>query len=510
MTKPSFAARQRAHNINVCMRWTFCGITVLFSLVYGIYLWHFTDWAEWTYPDHESNSTGIVVTTPSPVRLISYVHVSSGVVWFLVATLQLWPSFRVRHISAHKAMGKVGVVVALISAISSIAMCATGEISGGALMALGAPFFALMWVHAMFRGIQAIKQGRVAAHEAYMRRAYALSWAIIGIRILVVIPLVLGYSTSSSLDAASGIAVTVAIVSVEYYNRSQPQELQPTPDGKGLRVQPELVIPTREFIEAQIVERRALIGVNDIAIISLQLSGSEHAHSVLATPPGCHYTLRAAVGNAQTVVTRPYTPVAGLSQALLNGIAEPSNATIRSNHDAIESGVQVEESGGKVTLFVRRYEAGAMSRFLHDSALGTTVKLLGPIGSYRLARNQYESMVMLAAGTGITPILSVARVLIDDKNDRTSISLVWQTNGRAEAYRAMVDGLCGERVKATFTSKHQDYADAIDRVGGGESPGKNVGVVVCGPKPFMDSSLEMLQRAGYRRINIHCFGFDDM
>jgi uncharacterized membrane protein len=510
MTKPSFSARQRAHNINVCMRWTFCGIAVLFALVYGFGIWHFTGHAVFTYPDHESNSTGIVVTTPSPVRLISYVHVSSGSVWFLIAALQLWPSFRVRHISAHKTLGKVGVAVALISAFSSIAMCIAGGLSGGPLMKFGAPLFALLWVHAMFRGILAIKQGRVVAHEAYMRRAYALSWAIIGIRMLVVIPRVLGYDLASALDASSGIAWIVALVGVEYYNRSQPQELQPTPFGKGLRVAPDLIIPTREFIQAQIVERRALIGVHDIAIISLQLSGSEHAHSVLATPPGCHYTLRATVGNKQTVVTRPYTPVAGLSQALLDGIAEPSDVAVRSNHDATESVAGEVEEGGKVTLFVRRYEAGAMSRFLHDSALGTTVELLGPIGSYRLARNQYESMVMLAAGTGITPILSVARVLIEDKDDRTSISLIWQTNGRAEAYRAMVEGLCGKRVKATFTSKHQDYADVVEKVGGGESPGKNVGVVVCGPKPFMDCSLEMLKRAGYRRINIHCFGFDDM
>jgi hypothetical protein len=498
MTNSSYSSRKRAHDFDVRTRWTFSSLALIFSLVYCFVVWNFLGADMEAYPDIVNNSTGIPVTTASPIRHISYVHINCGAVWFIISTFQIWPSFRAKHMAAHKFMGKVGVVVAGISAFTSIAMCIAGNVQGGPLMRFGAPIFAILWVHAMVKGIRAIKQGRVAVHEAYMRRAYAVSWAIIGIRLLIVIPIIAGLDPTDALGVTAGFSWVAALVGVEWYNRSQPQELQPTPSGKGLRLLPDTIIPTNKYIKAEIVERRQLPGVNDVAIITLQLSSKDHSYSKLLTPPGCHYNLRAKVDNA--IETRPYTPVTGL----LRSLAEEGEVACTTDEYS---------EGNKLSFFVRSYEWGTMSRFLHEAALGTSVELLGPVGSYRLARNQYESMLMLAAGTGITPIMSVARLLIDDQDDTTSMQLVWQNKSDAKVYHKMIEHFIGsgtKKVPTALTSSKEEYAKAVEACSNTAKPGPSMGVIVCGPKPFMFDTLETLKRQGHPRINIHCFGMDDM
>lgn len=67
-----------------------------------------------------------------------------------------------------------------------------------------------------------------------------------------------------------------------------------------------------------------------------------------------------------------------------------------------------------VELTVKREEQGAVSRHLHDRvAVGDLLKIAGPFGAFTFTGTDAESIVLIAGGVGITPMMSVLRYLTD-------------------------------------------------------------------------------------------------
>jgi ferredoxin-NADP reductase len=60
-------------------------------------------------------------------------------------------------------------------------------------------------------------------------------------------------------------------------------------------------------------------------------------------------------------------------------------------------------------LFATRMRDTAFKRFLRDAAIGTEVKMEGPVGSFTLHKNPLKAAVFLAGGIGITPFSSIIR-----------------------------------------------------------------------------------------------------
>lgn len=67
-----------------------------------------------------------------------------------------------------------------------------------------------------------------------------------------------------------------------------------------------------------------------------------------------------------------------------------------------------------VELTVKREEQGAVSKFLHDEVkTGDLLKVTGPFGEFTFTGTDAESIVLIAGGVGITPMMSVLRYLTD-------------------------------------------------------------------------------------------------
>ena len=66
---------------------------------------------------------------------------------------------------------------------------------------------------------------------------------------------------------------------------------------------------------------------------------------------------------------------------------------------------------------------GLVSNWLHDNiAVGSEVKLLGgPMGKFTCAADSSRKLLMISAGSGVTPMLSMARWLYDTASDRDVI-----------------------------------------------------------------------------------------
>ncbi|PZX14503.1 ferredoxin-NADP reductase [Palleronia aestuarii] len=69
---------------------------------------------------------------------------------------------------------------------------------------------------------------------------------------------------------------------------------------------------------------------------------------------------------------------------------------------------------GGVEITVKRQEGGAGSRLLHDRlAPGTTIEAFGPSGRFGPASWPGERFALVAAGSGVTPMLSILRTAAD-------------------------------------------------------------------------------------------------
>lgn len=67
-----------------------------------------------------------------------------------------------------------------------------------------------------------------------------------------------------------------------------------------------------------------------------------------------------------------------------------------------------------VELTVKREAQGLVSRHLHDHVkVGDLLKLTGPFGKFTFTGSDAESIVLIAGGVGITPMMSVLRYLTD-------------------------------------------------------------------------------------------------
>ena len=66
-----------------------------------------------------------------------------------------------------------------------------------------------------------------------------------------------------------------------------------------------------------------------------------------------------------------------------------------------------------------------MSEHLHAMEPGQTLDIKGPIPKYHMEENKHNHVVMIAGGTGITPMWQVARNIFKNPNDKTKVTLVF-------------------------------------------------------------------------------------
>lgn len=128
------------------------------------------------------------VTSPVPVVL----HIVTVTLYCLLGAFQFAPGFRRRHPVWHRRAGRLLVGAGLVAAMSGLWMALFYAI----IPADSAPLHAFRLVFgsamatSLVLGLLAIRRGQVGAHQAWMRRAYAIGQGA-GTQALTQIPLIL-------------------------------------------------------------------------------------------------------------------------------------------------------------------------------------------------------------------------------------------------------------------------------------------------------------------------------
>jgi len=67
---------------------------------------------------------------------------------------------------------------------------------------------------------------------------------------------------------------------------------------------------------------------------------------------------------------------------------------------------------GTVTLLVKKYENAKMGAHLHELKPGDSIEMKGPNQQWEYVPHKYTDYVMIAGGTGITPLIQAARDIL--------------------------------------------------------------------------------------------------
>ena len=173
---------------------------------------------------------------------------------------------------------------------------------------------------------------------------------------------------------------------------------------------------------------------------------------------------------------------------------------------------------GYVEITPKRVSPGCVSAFLNDrTAVGMTVEASGPFGSFWFDEDKDQSVVLLAAGSGITPFMAMLRYMDDlcletaatllycvrTSNDIIFESELEQLRSRMRNFQYHVL-LSQPPADWSGPRGHISREFIEDRVRDLESPG----FFICGPPPFMDSSRAILTGLGVKpeRIRTERFG----
>ncbi|KAH8316273.1 hypothetical protein KR067_003896 [Drosophila pandora] len=224
---------------------------------------------------------------------------------------------------------------------------------------------------------------------------------------------------------------------------------------------------------------------------SFELSLQSNQREVLMVlPVGYHVSLEAPLDGK--VVQRSYTPV---ESSLLGLEANPPEG---------------------LHFLVKRYPNGPMSSHLHQLSVGSRIQLTPPRGGFQLSElTGHRNILLLAAGSGLTPILSLLQPILKRNTNRIeSLQLFYFNKTKEDIWlkeKLEELHLQDERFSCThFLSQAEDQPQRITTellapLFQEKQPDRCTYVAICGPNGFNTAAEDILTELKVKPNQIHVF-----
>ena len=193
------------------------------------------------------------------------------------------------------------------------------------------------------------------------------------------------------------------------------------------------------------------------------------------------------------------------------------------NGETVRRNYSLSDKPGKSTLqiSVKREEGGVMSNFLHQQIeVGDQLNLTAPCGDFTL-QNNAKPLVLVTAGVGITPALSMLNAALDSHyiEGREIHFIHCARNGGSHSFAKQLLNSCETHSQLNHTFIYSEPS-ALDRgglTGHADDFGflttqhfdkhlqqsTDVELYILGPKPFMQNALQLAADYGIKESQTH-------
>lgn len=149
------------------------------------------------------------------------------------------------------------------------------------------------------------------------------------------------------------------------------------------------------------------------------------------------------------------------------------------------------------TLTVRRVPGGKVSTWLHEQiAIGSVIQARPPSGHFTLSAEDRAPLLLLGAGSGITPLMSLAKAAL--VRTRRPVRLFYANSSVASTiFKRQLDALARRHSDQLTLSYHLDELQGFPKEENlarqflGFAPSD---IYVCGPPPFMQLASQTTSR----------------
>ncbi|KAH8401772.1 hypothetical protein KR009_007794 [Drosophila setifemur] len=243
-----------------------------------------------------------------------------------------------------------------------------------------------------------------------------------------------------------------------------------------------------ETHDYEVTHKRAIN--HDSVELSLQ---SVERKVLMLLPAGYHVEMKAPLDGE--VIKRSYTPV------------DPSYLSIETRLPSLSDGLH---------FLIKRYEKGPMSSHLHQLQTGSCIQLSPPRGGFQLSElTGHRNILLLAAGSGLTPLLSLIQPILKRNTNRMEGLHLYYFNKTND------DIWLKDKLEALhthderFTSKHflSQAEDQPQRISPellaplfkDKQPDRCTYVAICGPSGFNSAAVDVLTQLEVKPNQMHIF-----
>lgn len=168
--------------------------------------------------------------------------------------------------------------------------------------------------------------------------------------------------------------------------------------------------------------------------------------------------------------------------------------------DGLRFAVRLETSEGN--------PPGLVSEFLHrDVKIGDVLKLSAPAGDFELTTNLINQneipLVLVSAGSGVTPLLAMLEQQI---NANPARPIVWLQSAKDSASQAFTEHVKELLEKAANSQIHITHTKVQPRISAeylSERVPSNSDVYICGPLKFMQAMIDHFSELKHQNDMIH-------
>ncbi|MDB4923454.1 DUF2306 domain-containing protein [Mucilaginibacter sp.] len=135
----------------------------------------------------DMNKNGLLQGKPADIKnnpvwhILFYLHISFGGLALLTGWSQFSKKLRSRYLNAHRWIGKIYIIVVLISSCAGMYIALFA--SGGSICVMGFGILALLWFYTIIKAYMSIRRLEIAEHQKWMIINYALTFAAVTLRI---------------------------------------------------------------------------------------------------------------------------------------------------------------------------------------------------------------------------------------------------------------------------------------------------------------------------------------